>query len=124
MRKLKIELELYKRYVDDSGVFMKGLDPGVRYNIDEDKMEVKNELIENDRNIPEDERTMKELEKIGSSIHPSIKTTSDYPSKSVDNKMPLLDLKIWSENDSVRFAYYEKPTNSKFTIPVQSAHSW
>ena len=39
-------------------------------------------------------------------------------------KMPLLDIKIWSENNKIRFAYYEKPMNSKFTIPVQSAHSW
>ena len=80
LRKLRVEIELLERYVDDSGLFLKGLDPGVRYNVEEDKMEVKNELIENDRNIPEDERTMKELEKIGSSIHPSVKTTSDYPS--------------------------------------------
>ena len=70
MRKLKIELELYKRYVDDSGVFMKGLDPGVRYNIDEDKMEVKNEHVETDKSVPEDERTMREFEKIASNIHP------------------------------------------------------
>ena len=38
--------------------------------------------------------------------------------------MPLLDFKIWSENNLVRFSYYEKPMNSKYTIPVQSAHSW
>ena len=124
LKRLKVELELFERYVDDSGLFLRGLNPGVRYNTEEDKMEVRDEFIESDKSIPEDERMMKELEKIGSSIHPSIKTTSDYPSNNNDKKMPLLDLKIWSEDNKIRFSYYEKPMNSKFTIPVQSAHSW
>ena len=55
---------------------------------------VRDELTESDRSVPEDERTMRELEKIGSSIHPSIKTTSDFPSNNADRKMPLLYLKI------------------------------
>ena len=75
---------------------------------------VRDDLIESDRSLPEDEITMRELEKIGSSIHPSIKTTSDFPSNNADRKMPLLDLKIWSENNTVRFSYYEKPKNSNF----------
>ena len=37
MRKLKLENEMFERYVDDSGVALKGLDPGVRYNEVEDK---------------------------------------------------------------------------------------
>ena len=58
-------------------------------------MMVRDELIESVRSVPEDDRTMRELEKIGSSIHPSIKTTSDFPSNNADRKMPLLNLKIW-----------------------------
>ena len=50
--------------------------------------------------------------------------TSDFPSNNTERNMPLLYLKIWIENNTVRFSYYEKPMNSKFTIPVQSAHSW
>ena len=110
--------------MDDTGVALKGLDPGVRYNEVEDKMEIKKELIESDKDVPEDERTMKELNKIGSSIHPSIKTTFDFPSKNQNLKMPLLDLEVWTENNKVRFSHYEKPMSSKFTIPIQSAHSW
>ena len=68
-------------------------------------MEVRDELIESDRSVPEDERTMKELEKIGSSIHPSIKTTSDFTSNNTYRNMPLLDLKILFENNTVRFSY-------------------
>ena len=110
--------------MDDSGIALKGLNLGVRYNEIEDKMEVNVDLIESDKNIPEDIRTMKELSKIGSNIHPSIKTTFDCPSQNEDKKMPLLDMKIWTDENKVRFTYYEKPMSSKFTIPVQSAHSW
>ena len=124
LKRLKIENEMLERYVDDTGVALKGLDPGVRYNEVEDKMEIKTELIESDKDVPEDERTMKELNKIGSSIHPSIKTTFDFPSKNQNLKMPLLDLEVWTENNKVRFSHYEKPMSSKFTIPIQSAHSW
>ena len=80
--------------------------------------------MESDTETDEDERTMKELSKIGSNIHPSIITTYDCPSKNTDQKMPLLDLKVWSEGNVLRFEYFEKPMSSKFTIPVQSAHSW
>ena len=118
LKRLKIEIELFEKYVDDTGVVLRDLNPGVRYNEEGDKMEVKLELE------PEDERTMKEMAKIASSIHPSIRTTADFPSNNTDKKMPLLDLKVWSEENVVRFAYFEKPISSKFTIPVQSAHSW
>ena len=40
--------------------------------------------------LPEDERLMKEIEMISSNIHPSIKTTSDFPSKNITMKIPLL----------------------------------
>ena len=46
IKKLKFVLELFEIYVDDDGVIMRGLDPGVRYNIVEDNMEVKNEHVE------------------------------------------------------------------------------
>ena len=37
---------------------------------------------------------------------------------------PFVTVKIWCEKNKVIFAYYKKPMNSKFTIPVQSEHSW
>ena len=54
LKRLKVKLELLERYVDDSGLFLRGLDPGVRYNVEEDKIEGKNELLESDKSIPEE----------------------------------------------------------------------
>ena len=44
---------MFERYVDDSRLFPKGFDHGVRNNKIEDKMGVKEELVENDKRIPE-----------------------------------------------------------------------
>ena len=44
LKRLKVEIELLERYVDDSGLFLKVLDPGVRYSVEENKMEVRDEL--------------------------------------------------------------------------------
>ena len=56
-------------------------------------------------------------------IHPSIKVKSDYPSKNSDCKMPLLDLKLWVEEDNIKFSFYSKEMSSKYFIPFRSAHS-
>ena len=53
LKRLKIELQMFESYVDDSGLFLKGFDPDVRQNKTEDKMGVKEELVENDKRIPE-----------------------------------------------------------------------
>ena len=44
--KLKIELDLYKRYVDDVSAALASLDPGVRY--EDGKMVRKQELVAQD----------------------------------------------------------------------------
>ena len=38
----------------------------------------------------------------------------DAPSKNADNKMPILDMKVWMEESSgnILFQHYEKPTAS------------
>ena len=48
----------------------------------------------------EDERTAAFLCEVANSIYPSITVKSNYPSKNTDQKMPLLDLKLWVEDNS------------------------
>ena len=64
-------------------------------------MEVKPELVEEDKIRSEDERTAAFLCEEANSIHPSITVKSDYPSKNTDQKMPLLDLKLWVEDNRI-----------------------
>ena len=40
---------------------------------------------------------MRKIKEMGNEIHPSIQLETDYPSKNPDKKMPLLDVKIWTE---------------------------
>ena len=67
LKKLKIELELYERYVDDVTEAMVALDPGVRFDEQKRKMIRVKELEEEDQNVAADRRTMEEMRKIGDS---------------------------------------------------------
>ena len=66
LAKLKVEHELFERYVDDETVSLAGFDPGVRFN--GKKLVRREELIEEDRLVPEDKRTMIILKEIGNTI--------------------------------------------------------
>ena len=44
---------------------------------------------------PDDKRTMIIVNDIANSIENMIKLTVDYPSKYEDEKVPMLDLKVW-----------------------------
>ena len=66
-------------------------------SIDGERIVITKETRREDEGIPADERTMKLLQEIANSIHPSIRMTIDYPSKYVDGKVPMLDLKILSK---------------------------
>ena len=91
--------------MDDVDIMLKGLDPGVRYDEQNDTMVIENDKVETDKNVPEDERTMRELSKIGSSLHSSISTTPDFPSLHPDGMMPLLDMKTWVDENGRRFTF-------------------
>ena len=95
-----IDLYLYLRYVDDQNMAAKPLAPGTRWVVGPwldgmgGKMMVKEELVEDDKLLPDDMRTMEELRKMADDICPMIQLEEDYPSKYDDNKLPLLDLKV------------------------------
>ena len=123
LAEVNIHLDLHERYVDDTNVATEQTPVGARYvgrriTITEDTM------IE-DEGIPDDERTMKLLQAIANTIHPSIRVTIDYPSKYNDEKVPMLDLKMWIEecNGLIRIMYehYEKEIATKRVIHAQSA---
>jgi hypothetical protein len=70
---------------------------------------------------------MKLLQSVANSIHPSIKMTIDYPSKYADNRVPMLDLKMWitriGEIWSIVYEHYEKKMATKAVIHAKSALS-
>ena len=92
LRKLKIEIELYERYVDDVTEGLVELDPGVRFDPEKCKMVKVKELKESDKTVKGDKRTMDELKKVANTIYKSVQFTSDCPSNHPGGRMPVLDL--------------------------------
>ena len=95
LKKLKVETEMSKTYIDDHTVAMKSFDAGVRFDAERMNMVVVPEFVESDKEIPEDKRTMIELNKIANTIYECVQFT-DCPSnhQEGEGKMPVLDTKM------------------------------
>ena len=54
-------------------------------------------FVTEDERVSSDQRTMPLIKQLGEDIHSSIQLEVDYPSKNQDQKLPILNLKVWSE---------------------------
>ena len=81
----------------------------------------KNQLVEEDEEVPADLRTMREMVKLGSSIDQMIQLTGDCPSKNENGKMPLLNTEVWVEDNKVQFEHYRKPSANPLLMLEMSA---
>ena len=77
LQEQNIEIKLYKRYKDDINIIL---------NNTHDEMLGKQEL---------EDATIKFIKQKSDSIHKSIIVTGDIPSNYEDNRLPILDLKVW-----------------------------
>ena len=98
LKEEKIDVLMYRRYVDDINILIKKPDHAMT---DSNK----------------DKYIMNMVREIGNNIHPSIQLTTDVPSNYEDNKMPLLDIKVWLEKHNNKYAirheFYSKPMTNK-----------
>ena len=69
------------------------------------------------------ERTARILNTIADTLEQDIQFTYDTPLKHPDKRMPVLDFKVWSNNNVIRFSFYKKEIASQFTILKRSALS-
>ena len=88
-------MKLHKRYVDDTNIVPRQMARGARYVNGE--ITITNVTIEEDEDIPDDERTMTLFQTIANTIHPSMRVTIHYPSKHEEKKVPMLDVQMWIE---------------------------
>ena len=66
-----------------------------------------------DENVPADKRTMSVVQSVANDICHMITMTVDVPSEYEDSKVPMLDLKVWLEEEDkqcIYYMFYEKPT--------------
>ena len=65
------------------------------------------------------------LKEIGNSIHRSIQLVTDFPSNNDDEKVPILNLKVWMEEKDrkriIMYEHYRKGVATKTTIHTRSA---
>ena len=93
-----VKVILYKRYVDDINLVV----------------EVCNETEEKD--------AWERIKEIGNRIHSSIQLEEDYPANYHDQKVPILDIKVWvNDQGKIRHEYYSKSVSSKAVIDARSA---
>ena len=124
-----IKLILSRWYVDDNTVVSSRIEPGWRFNKEMQRMEWKIEWEREDAETQPDQVTAKAMVSIMNSIDPDIQLTWDTPSNNQERRMPVLDLKLWMEQNHegvnrIRFSYYEKPMASKYVIMAGSGLSW
>ena len=123
-----ITIGMYKRYVDDINISVQRVELGAR--LIEGRIVIVEDHIETDQEIEEDQRTFTIIKQIGESIHKSILLETDYPSKHADDKLPILDLKVWVHRDETSGSYsiihehYIKDVSTRFLTHAQSAVSW
>ena len=73
----KITFYMYNRYVDDTSNGTKALAPGMRWGEEEKCMVFFPHLLEEDREVEPDIRTMREVVRKGSSLDSTIQLTGD-----------------------------------------------
>ena len=118
-----IDIMMYKRYVDDTNkVFV----PPALGSEFRDGQIVVNELkAVEDANRPRDQVAAELLTSIANSISSMIKMEADTCSKYPDKKLPILDLKVWIDNEAdnveIKHQFYKKPMAKKRTILAKSA---
>ena len=122
VRKSGIKMKLYERYVDDSNQVAVVPPPGSIYDDRENKIII--DPQKDDKDVPDDERLAKLLLEIANSIMECVKMEGDWPSKNQDNKMPILDMKVWmDEQGTLLYQHYEKNVSRKTVLNAKSAHS-
>ena len=115
-----IHLCMKKCYVDDVNYGLPPTPPGARYL--DGELYIEEALTIQDTLVPDDERTMRIILAVGNDIHESTQLEYDCPSKYDDNKMPILDLKVWVNEDNViMHEFYAKDVSSKAVVHCNSA---
>ena len=107
------EIKLYKIYVDDINI----------------AMTIPADIRSREITMGEKEKeTANKVKELGDTIDESIVVETDCPSNHADNKLPLLDLKVWLEKKDgkrvVIHEFYQKEVSSKTTTHARSTLPW
>ena len=104
-----IDTKLYKRYKDDINLI------------------IENEKENGKDQTEKENNSLHECIELADSIHPSIQMTGDIPSNYPDNRLPILDLKVWIEEvqpgtHKIITSHYIKDVSTRAVINCRSSH--
>ena len=108
-------------HVDDYNFLYYILEPGTRWIDENETMKVVENLFDQDKEVPEDVRSMDEIVKMAKSICSILQFTGDCPGANTEGKLPILDICCWIKNNQVIFEHYRKPIASSLLITQRSA---
>ena len=122
----KINLTLYKRFVDDGNILTEPVPEGLVWCPLEKKLIKENSSSGLQHILPE-ERTATVIKEIANSISPMLSWTTDIPSANSSGKMPVLDLACWctetEDGTILNYEFYSKPMANPVCLPANSAIS-
>ena len=109
---LAYNCHLNSTYVDDKLIVTQVPPPGLRY-VGGNAVVVESQ-VEPDRLIPGDRRTAVFIQSVANDIFGCLSFTYDCPSNNEDQRMPVLDLKVWMDRcedgtNRIRHDFYDKP---------------
>ena len=108
-------IHMMKRYVDDCTAVLETLKMGVRWS-EEVGLSYSSVWEKEDKasGLSDDQRTMREFQKMANTILDFIRVTYDTCTDHESRKLPILDLQCWVEGRVVFHMYYEKPCASQY----------
>ena len=92
--------------MDDSNIISDIVEPGIRY-VDNQLIKIE-EKVEEDKKVPEDQRTAILLRKIANSVCNFLEVEVDCPTMHQTKRLPILDLEVEMVNNKVEYRYYRK----------------
>ena len=115
--------KIFKERLLENGIITKLYE---RYKDDIDLLLENNKENGKEQSVKEN-NTIKECILIANSIHPSIQLTGDIPSNYPDNRLPILDLKVWigevqPEVYKIITSHYIKDVSTRAVINSRSSH--
>ena len=116
---------LYKRYVDDSRNLNFPLAEGWRWDGEKFSFDELTFMSDKEKDTIEQDqiRTSQELTKAMNSLVYFLRFTHEDYTQFENNRLPTLDTELWMEDETVRFAFYEKPTVPNRTLQADTALS-
>ena len=117
----RIKTLLSFRYVDDSRLGLRPINPGWRWK--GNKLEFVRELVEEDIEIGPQRRTTNVVKDILNSIVTYLKFTTEDCEDFQSGKLPTLDCELWVVDNEIRYQFYEKPQCSNRLLLKNTALS-